>query len=283
VGTVSERTIPGPGGALRVRVYRPHGDGPFPLLVYFHGGGFVAMDLDTHDDACRRLCRGARCVVMSVEYRLAPEHPFPAATDDALAAVRWAADHTVLLDVDPRAIAVAGDSAGANLATVAALRIRDEGGPALCGQLLIYPGTDNPDPPKPSALTYATLPLLTYAEILWFFAHYCQDPGYAFHPHLAPLRAPDLRALPPALVLTAEFDALRDEGEQYAERLREAGVPVRLVRIEGLAHAMMTMQLPFREIRAIYREACTWLEERFQGEARPHAGEAASGHRPFTS
>lgn len=277
VGDVSERSIPGPGGALRVRIYTPPGDGPFPLLVFFHGGGFVTMDLDTHDESCRRLCRGAACVVVSVAYRLAPEHPFPAATDDALAAVRWAADHARSMGADPTRIAVAGDSAGGNLATVTTLRIRDEGGPALCGQLLVYPATDAPDPPKPSAVTYGANPFLTFSEARWFFAHYAQDAMHAPPPHLAPLRAPDLRSLPPALVITAEIDVLRDEGEQYAERLREAGVPVRLVRVEGLMHAMMTMDLAFPETRAIFREASAWLDERFQEEAR--ADPAQPQHR----
>jgi len=142
IAAVSEETIDGPGGGLRLRIYTPHGTGPFPLLVFFHGSGFVLCSLDTHDGMCRNLCAGAACVVVSVDYRLAPEHKFPAGPDDCQHATRWAAAHAAELGADPTRTAVAGDNAGANMAAVTALRLRDEGGPALCGQLLLYPVTD---------------------------------------------------------------------------------------------------------------------------------------------
>jgi acetyl esterase len=142
IAEVRERTIDGPGGRLRIRIYTPHGTGPSPLLVFFHGSGFVLCSLDTHDGMCRNLCAGAGCVVVSVDYRLAPEHKFPAGIDDCLYATRWAAAHAAELGANPMRIAVAGDSAGATMAAVASLRVRDEGGPSLRGQLLLYPVTD---------------------------------------------------------------------------------------------------------------------------------------------
>jgi acetyl esterase len=150
IATVREQTIDGPGGPLRIRIYTPRGAGPFPLLVFFHGSGFVLCSLDTHDGLCRNLCAGAECVVASVDYRLAPEHKFPAGIDDCLHATRWAAAHATGLGAHPERLAVAGDSAGANMAAVTALRVRNEGGPALCGQLLLYPVTDYHTPGTPS-------------------------------------------------------------------------------------------------------------------------------------
>jgi len=150
IASIREQTIDGPGGPLRIRIYTPHGEGPFPLMVFFHGSGFVLCSLDTHDGMCRNLCAGAGCVVASVEYRLAPEDKFPAAIEDSLHATRWAAAHAAVLGANPARIVVAGDSAGANIAAVTALRVRDEGGPELCGQLLLYPVTDYHTPGTPS-------------------------------------------------------------------------------------------------------------------------------------
>jgi acetyl esterase len=150
IASIREQTIEGPGGPLRIRIYTPHGEGPFPLMVFFHGSGFVLCSLDTHDGMCRNLCAGAGCVVASVDYRLAPEHKFPAGIEDSLYATRWAAAHAAVLGANPARIVVAGDSAGANIAAVTALRVRDEGGPELCGQLLLYPVTDYHTPGPPS-------------------------------------------------------------------------------------------------------------------------------------
>ena len=170
IADVREQTIDGPGGPLRIRIYTPHGRGPFPLLVFFHGSGFVLCSLDTHDGMCRNLCAGAGCVVASVDYRLAPEHKFPAGIDDCLYATRWAAAHAAQLGANPMRIAVAGDSAGANMAAVTALRVRDEGGPPLCGQLLLYPVTDYHTPGTPSYSENAEGYRLTRDTMKWFCA-----------------------------------------------------------------------------------------------------------------
>jgi acetyl esterase len=220
VAAVTERGIAGPGGDLRLRIYTPQGIGPFPLMVFFHGSGFVLCSLDTHDGMCRNLCAGGGCVVVSVDYRLAPEAKFPAATDDCLAATRWAAAHASELNADPGRIVVAGDSAGGNLAAVTALRIRDEGGPASYAE---------------NAEGFS----LTRATMEWFWDHYLEDPAQAAHPHASPLRAPDLAGLPPAFVMSAEYDPLRDEAERYGERLREADVAAEIVRVPGMNHGFL--------------------------------------------
>ena len=225
IAGVREQTIDGPGGPLRLRIYTPHGIVPFPLLVFFHGSGFVLCSLDTHDGMCRNLCAGAGCVVASVDYRLAPEHKFPDGLGDCLHATRWAAVHAVELGADPTRIAVGGDSAGGNMAAVTAIRVRDEGGPALCGQLLIYPVTDYHTPGTSSYQQNAAGYGLTRDTMKWFWGHYLRDPSEGTHPHASPLSAPDLSGLPAALVITAEYDPLRDEGELYAARLRTTGVP----------------------------------------------------------
>ncbi len=234
VVAVHEQTIDGPGGPLRLRIYTPPGTGPFPLLVFFHGSGFVLCSLDTHDGMCRNLCAGAGCVVASVDYRLAPEHKFPAGVSDCLYASRWVAAHAAQLGGDAERMAVAGDSAGGTMAAVIALRLRDEGGPALCGQLLMSPVTDYHTPGTPSYEENAEGYGLTRDTMKWFWAHYLNDPSEAAHPHASPLRAPDLSRLPPALVITAEYDPLRDEGERYAYKLTAANVPVTLSRYEGV-------------------------------------------------
>lgn len=263
VASVMDRTIPGPAGELPIRIYTPEGPGPFPALVYFHGGGFVVGSLASGDPTCRALCHGASCVVVSVEYRLAPEHKFPAATDDCLAATRWLAAHAAELNADPARLAVAGESSGGNLAAVTALRLRDEGGPALRGQLLIYPVADYHTPPTPSYIANADGYLLTRAMMVWFWGHYLSDAGEANHPHAAPLRAPDLSGLPAALVITAEFDPLRDEGERYAERLQQAGVPTQLARYDGMIHGFLLLSELFDEGRQAMEEAILWLRQLF--------------------
>ena len=225
IAGVREQTVDGPGGPLRIRIYTPHGTGPFPLLVFFHGSGFVLCSLDTHDGMCRNLCAGAGCVVASVDYRLAPEHKFPAGIDDCLQATRWAAAHAAELGADPMGVAVSGDSAGANMAAVTVLRVRDQGGPSLCGQLLLYPVTDYHTPGTPSYEENAEGYGLTRETMKWFWAHYLNDEAESAHPHASPLRVRDLTGLPPALVITAQYDPLRDEGEFYAEKLRASGVP----------------------------------------------------------
>jgi acetyl esterase len=265
VAAVEDWVIPGPAGDLPVRVYTPAGRGPFPLVLYFHGGGWVLANLDTHDPICRALCAGVECVVVSVDYRLAPEHRFPAAIDDALAATRWAACAAAEIGGDPARIAVAGDSSGGNLATVTALRTRDEGGPTLLGQLLIYPVVRYHTPPTPSYVENAEGYGMTREAMVWFWEQYLADESQAAHPHAAPLLAPDLRELPPTLVITAEYDVLRDEGERYVERLRAAGVPARLSRYDGVHHRFAELIGILDQAGKARDEMCAWLQEVFAG------------------
>jgi acetyl esterase len=256
VARVEEREIAGPEGApLRLRIYTPRGQGPFPLLVFYHGSGFVLCSLDTHDGICRNLCAGAGCVVASVDYRLAPEHPFPAAPEDCLAATRWCADHAAGLGADPARLVVGGDSAGGNLAAVVALRLRDEGGPRPVGQLLLYPVTDWHTPGWPSYAENAEGYGLTRATMEWFWGHYLADPARdSAHPHAAPLRAASLAGLPPALVTTAEYDPLRDEGEAYARLLEKQGVEVEATRYPSMIHGFLHLVGVGREAKSYNAE-----------------------------
>jgi acetyl esterase len=263
VAAVDERSIAGPGGPLRLRVYRPFGTGPFPLLVFFHGSGFVLCSLDTHDGMCRNLCAGAGCVVVSVDYRLAPEHKFPAPLDDCVCATHWAVQHAEQLSADGTRVVLAGDSAGGNLAAATALRLRDEGGPMLQGQLLIYPVTDFHTPGTPSYRANAEGYGLTRDTMIWFWAHYLADPADATDPYASPLRAATVAGLPPALVVTAEFDPLCDEGENCAARLREAGVPVRLSRWAGMNHGFFFWVGIVDKAGEAMAEGCAWLREIF--------------------
>lgn len=259
VASVEERAIPGPGGAQRLRVYRPIGQGPLPILVYIHGGGWVLCSLQTHERECRALARQAECLVVSVEYRRAPEHRFPAAVDDCLNALRWVFEHAEELGGDRGRVAIGGDSAGGNLATVVARLARDEGLGPLAGQLLIYPVTDYLEPGTPSYREFAEGHGLTRDEMVWFWGHYVRGPEEALSPLASPLRAPDLAGMPPAFVLTAECDVLRDEGERYAERLRQAGVPVALRRYAGMIHGFANMSAVLDGGRQAIADAAAWL------------------------
>jgi len=236
----TDRRIPGPAGEIPVRIYHPTATGRLPMVVFLHGGGFVMGSLATHDPLCQQIAAGVPAVVVSVDYRRAPENKFPAAVDDAEAATRWAAAHADELGADPDRVAIAGDSAGGNLAAVVARRLRDAGGPRLCFQLLAYPATDM-TASSPSVRENAEGYLLTYADMLWFGEQYLRGPEDTTDPDASPLLVEDLSGLPPALVLTAEFDPLRDEGEAYARRLAEAGVPVRSVRYPGLIHGFLNI------------------------------------------
>ena len=243
VAAVEDLDLPGPGGTLRVRHYRPHGSTAsetLPALVFFHGGGFVIGDLDTHDVVCRLLANASRAAVLAVDYRLAPEHPFPAAVDDAVAATRWIAASTWALRIDPARIAVGGDSAGGNLAAVVAIALRDAGGPPLALQVLIYPATDL-SAGHASHLTYAEGHLLTRDSVLWFHGNYLGDLARAEDWRASPLRATDLGGLPPAYIVTAGFDPLLDEGEAYAERLIASGVRVTYECFTGQIHGFLLM------------------------------------------
>jgi acetyl esterase len=240
VGAVEDRRVPGPAGEIPVRLYRPAGDGPFPALVWFHGGGWVLGDLDGADATCRELANAAGCVVVSVDYRLAPESKFPAAADDCYAATRWVADNAAALHVDATRVAVGGDSAGGNLTAVTALRSRDLGAPALRFQLLVYPVTDATSE-SPSYAENGEGYLLTRDSMQWFWNHYLRGDTDRADPYASPLRAASLAGLPPALVITAEFDPLRDEGEAYGRRLRDAGVRATISRYPGTIHGFFSM------------------------------------------
>jgi acetyl esterase len=239
VGDVQELLVPGGDGDRPARLYRPEGDGPWPTTVFFHGGGFVVGDLDTHDQACRRLCRDAATVVLSVDYRLAPEHPFPAGVEDAVAATRWAAEHLAELGGGHR-LAVGGDSAGGNLSAVVAQTLPD----LVTAQLLLYPATDMTGD-HPSRVENGEGYFLDMATMGWFFEHYYAESAGVppEDPRLSPLRAASLAGQPPAVVVTAEYDPLRDEGEAYAEALAAAGVPVHRRRYAGLIHGFLDMTL----------------------------------------
>lgn len=233
IAGTADRTIPGPAGDLAVRVYTPVGPGPFPGVVFFHGGGFVIGNLDTHDTVCRRLCEQSGAVIVAVDYRLAPEHPYPAATEDCIAATRWVAGHGAELGLDPARLAVCGDSAGGNLAAVVTQALRDTGGPALVFQALVYPAVAGPSDDYPSKRENASGYLLDAELIAWFMRQYA--------PHIedldahAPIRG-ELAGLPPALIVTAELDPLRDEGAAYGEALRAAGVEARVHCYPGMIH-----------------------------------------------
>ena len=260
---VEDLSVPGPAGQIPVRIYTPQGAGPFPILVYFHGGGWVICDLDTHDNLCRSLTNGASCVVVSVDYRLAPEHKFPAAVDDAYAATRWVADNANRINGDPARIAIGGDSAGGTLATVVSLMARDRNGPGLVYQLLIYPGTNLSSFDTDSHRDFGDGYLLTKADVEYFRDHYLRREEDRWNWMASPLLAPDLSGLPPALVITGEFDVLRDEDEAYASRLEEAGVPVKCTRYRGMIHGFISMDGLLGRARDAIDEATAALREAF--------------------
>lgn len=223
-----------------VRIYRPGPEDNLPCLVYYHGGGWVIGDLETHDNICRNLARDAHCVVIATDYRLAPEHPFPAPLDDCYSVVRWVAANAGELNIDASRIALGGDSAGGNLTACVSLKIKQEGGPSVVHQLMIYPVTD-------AAMDTGSYEangdgyLLTRDSMQWFFDHYLGHGANRLDPYISPLRAGDLAGLPSATIITAEFDPLRDEGEAYGEKLQAAGVDTLIQRFDGMVHAFFAM------------------------------------------
>lgn len=242
LGVVKNLTADGPTGPIPVRLYRPLGvsDAGLPALVYFHGGGWVIGDLETHDVLCRQLAEQSGCAVVAVDYRLAPEHKFPAAVEDGCAATTWIVRHAAELGIDAARLAVGGDSAGGTLAAVVSLTARDDGGPPLAFQLLIYPATDM-RADSASHAAFAEGLLLTRTLIRWFSAQYLGGDRDRDDWRASPINAGSLAGLPPALVVTAGFDPLRDEGEAYARRLRDAGVTVDTVCYGGMIHGFVTM------------------------------------------
>ena len=261
---VAPLSIPAPHGPIPARIYVPKEprlkDGLAPALVFFHGGGWVIGDLDSHDVVCRQLAASGALVVIAIDYRLAPEHKFPAAVDDAITATAWIAANASELGLDATRLSVGGDSAGGNLAAVVALAARDRKGPALAGQVLIYPAVD-------FAMTHGshsepdTSVLLTHTVIRWFCNHYLNGPADIHDWRASPARAKSLAGLPPAYVLTAGADPLRDEGDDYAERLRQAGVPVTYKHYPGQFHGFFTMGKLLQQANVAVREIGAWLKE----------------------
>jgi acetyl esterase len=263
VASVQDQAIPGPAGDLPVRAYTPEGEPPFPIVVWFHGGGWVVGSLDTYDPLCRALAAAVPTVVVSVDYRLAPEHRYPAAVEDAYAATLWASRNAAQLGGAQHRLAVAGDSAGGNLAAVVALGARDRGGPAIAFQLLVYPVLDAAADTA-SWREHAEGFHLTAAGMRWYWDHYLGGADGAA-PDASPLRAASLGGLPPALVICAEHDVLRDEGEAYAARLRQAGVAATVSRYPGVVHGFFRWRAVTGAAEAALQEAATALRSGLAG------------------
>jgi acetyl esterase len=257
---VSDRAIA--DGRPALRIYRPHGRAAAPVVIFFHGGGFVLGGLDTHDALCRRLCVGAGAVTVSVDYALAPERKFPAGLDDCIAAVRWVAEHAGEFGGDAHRVALAGDSAGANLAIVTALRLGNIEGKRFRALLSAYPVTDVPDPRRPSYIERGAGFGLTTGAMLWFFGHYLDDPDRGTDPDVAPLRSTGLAGLPPTYVITAEFDPLRDEGVEFARKLAAAGVDVAHVHRRDANHGFLAWAGTNEPSAAALDDVCAWLATR---------------------
>jgi len=263
---ISDHTIPASDGGIPIRIYRPDAAAAIPTIVFFHGGGFVACGLDSHEGLCRALAKAAKAAVISVGYRLAPEHKFPAAVDDALAALTQIARHGKELGIDSACLAVAGDSAGGNLATVSAMRARDAGGPALTHQLLIYPVLDLSFS-TPSYKELGEGYFLTRELMEWYRSQYIRSVEDIVHPWASPLIARDLCGLPSATIVTAEYDPLRDEGERYAVSLDAAGVPVQVERVPGVFHGFVSLLGALPEADAIIGLAGARLQAAFAGKS----------------
>lgn len=268
IGRVEEQTIPGPGRPITLRVYTPVAapGGLLPVLVFFHGGGFVIGSLKSHDAPCRQLANSAKCLVVSVDYRLAPEAPFPAAVDDALAATRWVLDHGAEIGADATRVAVGGDSAGGNLAAVVAQQLRDAGAPMPVFQLLIYPAvdlTDATDRGFASRTANANGYFLDNDMMRWFLGHYVATSADRNDPRLSPLRHPRLAGLPPAYVVVAGYDPLHDEGVAYAEALRSAGVATTLADYPGQIHGFVSFSGVVAEGRRALEAAGAALKAAF--------------------
>jgi len=262
VGNVQNRTIPGPAGAIPVRVYTPKGTGPFPLVVYFHGGGWVIANLDTYDSSPRALANGAGAVVVSVDYRQAPEHKFPAAPDDSYAATQWVMAHAQELNGRADKVAVAGESAGGNLATVTCLMARDKGGKMPVYQLLVYPIT-NYDLNTRSYKDSGNGPILTKAMMAWFYRQYLRDDTDGKNPYVSPLQASSLTGLPPAMVMTDGQDVLRSEGLQYADKLRKSGITVVQKNYPDMTHEFFGMGAAVDTAKSAEQEAAAQLKSAF--------------------
>lgn len=260
VGNVDNRTIPGKGEEIPVRIYTPKGEGPFPVLVYYHGGGWVIANLDTYDASARALTNASNSIVVSSHYRQAPEHKFPAAVEDAYTAYQWALANAGKINGDPARVSVAGESAGGNLAAVVSRKARDAKIQIPAHQLLIYPVTNYAFDTE-SYKEAANAKPLNAAMMKWFWGHYLKTPADGANPDASPLRANDLKGLPPATVITAEADPLRSEGKAYADRLREAGVDVEYKNYEGMPHEFFGMTAVLEESKDAVQLAGSDLQD----------------------
>lgn len=258
---VADRSLLGLAGQIRIRVYTPDGQGPFPVLVFFHGGGFVLGDLESHDSMCRELSGGANVVVVATDYRRSPEHRFPAAADDCIAVTRWVVKNASQINGDAERVAVGGDSAGGNLAAVVSQQLRDEDRINLAAQLLIYPATRLDGVATKSMVDNATGYLLLRDDMDWFRSHYLGPNVDGTDVRISPILAKDFSGLPPALVQTCEFDPLRDEGEDYGNALNAAGVPTVISRYDGSIHAAASFFTIMEPGRRMMDEAIRWLKE----------------------
>ncbi len=264
VGEIRDILVPGPAGNLPVRVYHPSPGTPLPLLVYFHGGGWVIGNIEVVDKPARALANASQCVVAAAQYRLAPETKFPGPVEDCYAVTSWLSEHAGEIGGDADRLAVSGDSAGGNLAAAVALMARDRGGPRIAYQLLIYPVTAPARGTEfASYRDNADGYLLTRGSMEWFWDHYLASPDDGDNPYASPLKAPDLSGLPPAMVVTAEFDPLRDEGSAYADRLQEAGVQVKASRYDGVIHGFFWMGGVLADGRAVMAEMGEELRKQF--------------------
>jgi len=258
--STKDHTLTGQSGVFRIRIHTPHGTGPFGVCLYFHGGGWVLGSIETHDEIVRRLVHESGCVFVSVDYPLAPEHKYPVAIEDSYLAVKWVRDHAAELGIDPNRMAVAGDSAGGNIAAALCLMARDRGEFTLAAQVLIYPITDC-DFERPSYRNYADGHLLSRRDMQWFWREYVGTPEQMAEPYASPLRAETLAGLPPALVLTAECDPLCDEGLAYAQALQQAGVPMTLREFPGMIHGFLKRWETFDDARTANREIGRYLQK----------------------
>ncbi|WP_338452744.1 alpha/beta hydrolase [Niallia oryzisoli] len=266
VGKVENLTIPVDGGQIGLRLYSPKGQGPFPVFVYYHGGGWVLGDLDVIDPILRSVTNSTECLVVSVDYRLAPEYKFPIPAEDCYAATKWVSENIAIYNGDPSRIAVGGDSAGGNLAAVVPLMAKDRGGPSIAYQVLLYPVT-NFSFNTQSYLENGKDHYLETSAMHWFANQYLNNEEDKYNPYASPLLADDVSGLPPALIITAEYDVLRDEGEAYATRLKEAGVPVEQTRYDGQIHGFFWMPVIMADAKRALQQITNTLNQAFSSSA----------------